>query len=107
MTTVSGLAGGYPISITAVSLCARPPVGPISIEMRPGLNVLYGKNGNGKTLLLRAIGSALSSAFQSNDTRYAENQRRKVSYVEVSGCRPGRSPIDYALSSDRTHSSEI
>ncbi len=46
--------------ILGVSLMGPPPVGTVHLEMKPGVNALYGLNGAGKTRILSGIQSAYS-----------------------------------------------
>ena len=44
-----------PWALSGVTLSAPPPIGHISIPLSKGLNVLYGKNGVGKSKLLQEV----------------------------------------------------
>jgi energy-coupling factor transporter ATP-binding protein EcfA2 len=48
---VQGASGGF--EVLGVQLAAPPPVSRLMFELRPGLTAIYGKNGVGKTNLLR------------------------------------------------------
>lgn len=47
---------GYPLDIT--SIYGKEAVFPRKIEFKPGLNVIFGPNGCGKTSIMKAIGAA-------------------------------------------------
>lgn len=65
------------------------------IKLFPGLNVLYGKNGRGKTTLLHLLANILELDFQ----RFAHLQFRKITvqtsnndFLELSKDEPGAAP---------------
>jgi len=56
---MAGLSSGDGYTVLGVTLEGPPPLGRIHLDLQPGLSVLYGKNGVGKTRLLSALTAAL------------------------------------------------
>lgn len=52
---------GDGFDVIGVSIAGELPLGSIHLELDPGITVLYGRNGSGKSRLLRALGEALGS----------------------------------------------
>ena len=52
------------IEILGVSVFDRPPIGTLHLQLEPGLHVLYGKNGAGKTKTLEAVRGALANTWE-------------------------------------------
>src|SRR5206468_3306229 len=72
MVTPASDAGGPSRGCRAVGvslLYPRPPLGPTHLELTPGLTVLYGLNGAGKTQVLRLV----EDAFGGRPTNYRVN----------------------------------
>ncbi len=51
-----------------MSVVGGPPIGTVHLTLNPGLVVLYGKNGAGKTRLLRAVESGLRGEVPGDST---------------------------------------
>jgi len=49
------------LPIVGVTVVAGPPVGVTHLRLRPGVNLLYGANGAGKSRILAAVGDVISS----------------------------------------------
>lgn len=52
------------LEILGVSVFDRPPIGTLHLPLQPGLHILYGKNGAGKTRTLEAVRGALANAVE-------------------------------------------
>ena len=89
--------------VTGVTVSAPPPVGHLSIPLGNGLNVFYGKNGVGKTRLLKAISETFSGVV--NPSRGVSRFSRKTS-VRVEGHQPGVDPLGAVLEGGGIHISQ-
>lgn len=56
------------MQVIGVSVVGGPPIGTVHLSLGPGLRVLYGKNGAGKTRLLKAIESGLRNEAPGDST---------------------------------------
>lgn len=72
-----------PWRITGVTLSAPPPIGFISIPLSSGLNVLYGKNGVGKSQLLDAISELIQREQDPTDIPADRDQHPAAQAVQV------------------------
>lgn len=70
-----------PHQITRLALTNVGPFSDLSLDLRPGWNVLLGDNGCGKTSVLRAIGLALAGT----DPRAAVASQRQLRAAETTG----------------------
>ena len=82
------------VEFMGLSLVAGPPVGHLHLPLKPGVTVLYGENGVGKTQILNAVSKLLSGLGANprpswTDERVSYSQPAPSSLIEVAYLRGG------------------
>lgn len=63
-----------PESFNGISIVGPPPLGHLYLRLEPGLTTLYGQNGAGKTLTLRALTKALNELEQVQQSDFSSRE---------------------------------